>query len=88
MRAKRLFTHDDQSEVVPLQSTISGLLRDAKGLRIARLQGLNRILNRVQFLCSNCLDATISSESNLNPLNPLNPISSFRSTPGSHPILV
>jgi hypothetical protein len=79
MRAKRLFICNGQSDVVPLQSAISGLLRNAKGLGIARSQGLNRILNRVQFLYSNCLDATISSESNLNPLNILNPMPLFQS---------
>jgi hypothetical protein len=80
MRAKRLFIHDGQSNVVPLQSAISSLLGNAKGLGIARLQGLYCILESVQFLHLNCLDVTISSESNLNPLNILNPMPLFQST--------
>jgi hypothetical protein len=41
MRAKRLFIRDGQSNVVPLQSAISGLLGNARGARnwnIARSQ--------------------------------------------------
>jgi hypothetical protein len=85
MHAKRLFIRDGQSNVVPLQSAISGLLGNAEGLGIARSQGLYRIFKRVQYYLEYRLDATISSESNLNPLNILNPMPLFRSTPSSHP---
>jgi hypothetical protein len=79
MRKGCLFAVANQTSFLcnPRFLVFSGMQRGSES------QGLNRILKHIQFLHSNCLDAIISSESNLNPLNILNHIPLFQSAPNS-----